>query len=298
MILAQHGRAHWATRSRASVAASRDRPDPGRAVPHGLARRPARRAAGAHVGGGVLPDGRTPVTVRQYAAFLAAGRRRRAAALVGRSRLHATPISRSSASSGSTPWPSPRGSAQRAATVAPAHRGRVGAGRARRDGRRRHAPGARRCRANEVPDGPLRGPWRVGQGTPNPYGLCDVGTIVHEWCLDVYRPYGAPAERPRTKANRVLRRSSRGGSWRHLQRWSSALGPQQPPPGVSLRRLRFSARRGALAALESSQRWPPDHRPCPTLMDMTVSPSQCRRRKWTVTVMSTDTGTPFRSVGW
>jgi formylglycine-generating enzyme required for sulfatase activity len=74
--------------------------------------------------------------------------------------------------------------------------------------------------AREVPDGPLSGPWRVGQGTPNPHGLFDMGTIVHEWCLDEYRPYGtlAPAD-PTTRG--PLRRSSRGGSWRHRQRWSS-----------------------------------------------------------------------------
>jgi formylglycine-generating enzyme required for sulfatase activity len=34
-----------------------------------------------------------------------------------------------------------------------------------------------------------------------------MGTIVHEWCLDVY-----PGE--------PLRRASRGGSWRHRVRWS------------------------------------------------------------------------------
>jgi formylglycine-generating enzyme required for sulfatase activity len=82
---------------------------------------------------------------------------------------------------------------------------------------------------NEVPEGPLRGPWRVGQGTPNPYGLCDVGTIVHEWCADVYRPYEAP-ETITTEDKAVLRRSSRGGSWRHKQRWSSPSARSSLPP--------------------------------------------------------------------
>jgi len=58
----------------------------------------------------------------------------------------------------------------------------------------------------EIPSGPLGGPWEVGRGTPNGYGLCDMGTIVHEWCLDWDRPG---------------RRASRGGSWRHAVRWSS-----------------------------------------------------------------------------
>src|SRR4029450_3226626 len=40
----------------------------------------------------------------------------------------------------------------------------------------------------EVPEGPLSGLWPVGRGTPNGFGLCDAGTVVHEWCLDWYRP--------------------------------------------------------------------------------------------------------------
>jgi formylglycine-generating enzyme required for sulfatase activity len=83
--------------------------------------------------------------------------------------------------------------------------------------------------ANEVPEGPLRGPWRVEQGTPNAYGLYDVGTIVHEWCLEVYRPYEEPAASA-TKGEAVLRRSSRGGSWRHRQRWSSPSARSSLPP--------------------------------------------------------------------
>jgi len=58
----------------------------------------------------------------------------------------------------------------------------------------------------EIPAGPLDGPWDAGRGTPNGYGLCDMGTIVHEWCLDWDRPG---------------RRASRGGSWRHAVRWSA-----------------------------------------------------------------------------
>jgi sulfatase modifying factor 1 len=82
---------------------------------------------------------------------------------------------------------------------------------------------------NEVPEGPLRGPWRVAMGTSTAFGLCDVGTIVHEWCLDVYRPYGAPSVSS-TADEALLRRSSRGGSWRHRQRWSSPSARSSLPP--------------------------------------------------------------------
>jgi len=69
---------------------------------------------------------------------------------------------------------------------------------------------------HEVPDGPLRGPWPAGRGTPNGYGLYDMGTIVHEWCSDWY----AEDER----------RASRGGSWRHHVRWSPPAARSSLPP--------------------------------------------------------------------
>jgi formylglycine-generating enzyme required for sulfatase activity len=68
----------------------------------------------------------------------------------------------------------------------------------------------------EVPEPPLSGPWAVGRGTANGYGLLDVGTIVQEWCHDWYaadsyrhmRRYDPRG--PESGAARV----SRGGSWR------------------------------------------------------------------------------------
>lgn len=84
----------------------------------------------------------------------------------------------------------------------------------------------------EVPEGPLRGPWRVARGTANGYGLFDIGTIVHEWCADWYRPdyYAvAPAEDPRGP-DEGERRSSRGGSWRHHVRWSPPSARSSLPP--------------------------------------------------------------------
>ena len=83
--------------------------------------------------------------------------------------------------------------------------------------------------AHEIPEGPLRGPWRVGRGTANPYGLFDMGTIVHEWCLDVYRLYDPPPGS--ADEERPARRASRGGSWRHRQRWSSPAARSSLPPG-------------------------------------------------------------------
>jgi sulfatase modifying factor 1 len=73
--------------------------------------------------------------------------------------------------------------------------------------------------AGEIPDGPLAGPWEVGRGTPNGYGLLDMGTIVHEWCLN----WEEPPREPR-------RRASRGGSWRHRVRWSSPSAKTSLPP--------------------------------------------------------------------
>jgi len=72
----------------------------------------------------------------------------------------------------------------------------------------------------EIPGGPLAGPWDVGRGTPNAYGLLDMGTIVHEWCLDWSNPAREPS-----------RRASRGGSWRHEVRWSSPSARSSLPPG-------------------------------------------------------------------
>ncbi len=86
--------------------------------------------------------------------------------------------------------------------------------------------------AGEIPAGPLEAPWPVGRGTPNGYGLRDMGTIVHEWCLDWYAAgyYAvAPRRDPRGPAEGE-RRSSRGGSWRHHVRWSPPSARSSLPP--------------------------------------------------------------------
>jgi formylglycine-generating enzyme required for sulfatase activity len=85
----------------------------------------------------------------------------------------------------------------------------------------------------EVPEGPLAGPWPTGRGTPNGYGLLEMGTIVHEWCCDWYDPNyyrTSPAFAP-SGPEEGERRSSRGGSWRHHVRWSSPSARSSLPPG-------------------------------------------------------------------
>jgi formylglycine-generating enzyme required for sulfatase activity len=86
--------------------------------------------------------------------------------------------------------------------------------------------------AGEVPEGTLRGPWPVGRGTANGYGLLDMGTVVHEWCLDWYGAdyyREAPRFDPRGPAE-GSRRASRGGSWRHRVRWSPPSARSSLPP--------------------------------------------------------------------
>jgi iron(II)-dependent oxidoreductase len=85
----------------------------------------------------------------------------------------------------------------------------------------------------EVPTGLLRGPWPVGRGTSNGFDLLDVGTVVHEWCLDRYGAdyyASSPLVDPRGP-DEGERRSSRGGSWRHRVRWSPPSARSSLPPG-------------------------------------------------------------------
>jgi sulfatase modifying factor 1 len=170
----------------------------------------------------------TPVTVRQYAAFVAAGRAQPPPwwadrdfndpdqPIVGVTWFDAGAFAAWLAAATGEPWRLPTEAEwERAA------RGGV-------EGATTAWGGS--IPANEIPEGPLHGPWRVGRGAPNPYGLFDMGTIVHEWCLDVYRPYDPPPGS--ADAERRERRASRGGSWRHLQRWSSPAARSSLPPGL------------------------------------------------------------------
>ncbi len=74
----------------------------------------------------------------------------------------------------------------------------------------------------EIPEGTLSAPWEAGRGTPNAFGVLDPGTVVHEWCLD-WRE-SAPGTVDTT------RRASRGGSWRHRIPWSPPSARSSLPP--------------------------------------------------------------------
>lgn len=60
-------------------------------------------------------------------------------------------------------------------------------------------------------------PMPVGTSEPNGYGLLDIACNVHEWCSDWYGPeyYAASPERDPHGPASGVRRSSRGGAWRH-----------------------------------------------------------------------------------
>jgi formylglycine-generating enzyme required for sulfatase activity len=90
----------------------------------------------------------------------------------------------------------------------------------------------------EIPDGPIAGPWETGRGTPNGYGLFDAGTIVHEWCLNRREPDGPPSSDGAPE-----RRASRGGSWRHRIRWSSPAAKSSLQPGSRYSDFGFRALR-------------------------------------------------------
>lgn len=75
-------------------------------------------------------------------------------------------------------------------------------------------------------------PEPVGRGEPNPFGLSNMGDNVHEWCLDWYAAdyySSSPAGNPRGPEG-GLRRSSRGGSWRHHIKVSRVAGRSSIPP--------------------------------------------------------------------
>jgi len=85
---------------------------------------------------------------------------------------------------------------------------------------------------DEVPEHPVSGPWPVGRGTANGFGLLDMGTIVHEWCFDWYSAdaYASTRRLNPLGPEKGERRASRGGSWRHHVRWSPPSARSSLPP--------------------------------------------------------------------
>ena len=77
---------------------------------------------------------------------------------------------------------------------------------------------------NEIPlwipeggKGPLPGPWPVTLGEPNGYGLFGIGANIHEWCAD-WHSAAYYAESPGLNPSGPpsgVRKTSRGGAWRH-----------------------------------------------------------------------------------
>jgi formylglycine-generating enzyme required for sulfatase activity len=76
------------------------------------------------------------------------------------------------------------------------------------------------------------GPERVGRAERNAHGIYDIGANVHEWCADWFAPeyYGGSPERNPRGAAQGLRRSSRGGSWRHQIKVSRCAARASIPP--------------------------------------------------------------------
>ena len=81
-------------------------------------------------------------------------------------------------------------------------------------------------------DGEWPGPRRVGESSPNPYGLFNMGDNVHEWCSDWFSPeyYAQSPEADPAGPDSGTRRVSRGGSWRHLVKASRVAQRSSLPP--------------------------------------------------------------------
>jgi len=80
------------------------------------------------------------------------------------------------------------------------------------------------------------GPEPVAQYAPNNFGLYDIGDNVHEWCHDWYDPnyYAISPDRNPQGPDQCpmipLRKSSRGGSWRHHIKVARCSARSSIPP--------------------------------------------------------------------
>lgn len=80
------------------------------------------------------------------------------------------------------------------------------------------------------------GPEPTGRSVPNAFGLYDISDNVHEWCSDWYDPnyYAISPERnprgPEESLMKPVRKSSRGGSWRHHIKVARCSARSSIPP--------------------------------------------------------------------
>jgi formylglycine-generating enzyme required for sulfatase activity len=76
------------------------------------------------------------------------------------------------------------------------------------------------------------GPESVGSFEPNAFGVFDMGMNVHEWCSDWYGKdyYGESVLNNPRGPEHGMRRSSRGGSWRHAVKISRCAARSSIPP--------------------------------------------------------------------
>ena len=81
------------------------------------------------------------------------------------------------------------------------------------------------------------GRWReapepVGASAPNAYGLFDMCENIHEWCADWYDPaYYSVSPRDNPPGPEAgVRRSSRGGAWRHHLKIARCAARSSIPP--------------------------------------------------------------------
>jgi sulfatase modifying factor 1 len=76
------------------------------------------------------------------------------------------------------------------------------------------------------------GPERVRQSQPNAFGLFEMCENVHEWCSDWFQPdyYSVSPDRNPRGPETGMRKSSRGGSWRHHIKISRCSTRSSIPP--------------------------------------------------------------------
>ena len=75
-------------------------------------------------------------------------------------------------------------------------------------------------------------PEFAGSGSPNGYGLYNMGDLVHEWCSDWYNAgyYAVSRKNNPRGPDHGERRASRGGSWRHHIKVTRCAARSSIPP--------------------------------------------------------------------